>query len=119
MRQIYNSLAGESQSSTAMRSLLSNILDIKIPLEFSLHQNYPNPFNSGTTISFSLPEPTEVSLVIYNLLGRVISKPIENIPYQAGSHDFKIVNTDLVSGIYFFQIQTGTHQSTKKMVLLK
>jgi len=49
----------------------------------------------------------------------VISKPIENIPYQAGSHDFKIVNTDLVSGIYFFQIQTGTHQSTKKMVLLK
>ena len=118
-RQIYNSLAGESQSSTTMRSLLSNILDINIPLEFSLHQNFPNPFNSGTTISFSLPEPTEVSLVIYNLLGQVISKPIENIPYQAGSHDFKIVNTNLVSGIYFFQIQTGTYQSTKKMVLLK
>ena len=118
-RQIYNSLSGESHSIKAIRSLLSNILDIAIPIEFSLSQNYPNPFNAGTTISFSLPEPVEVSLFVYNLLGQVISKPIENIPYQAGSYDFKIIDIDLVSGMYFFQIQAGKYQSTKKMIILK
>ena len=88
-------------------------------MEFSLKQNYPNPFNSGTTISFTLPEPTFVSITIYNLLGQIISKPLENSPYRQGSHNFEIVETDLESGIYFFQIQAGTYQSTKKMMLLK
>lgn len=118
-RQIYNSIKGESQSAIAMRAVLSEILGDIVPIHFELYQNYPNPFNSGTTISFSLPEPTEVSLVIYNLLGQVISKPIEKVPYESGSYDFKIVDADMGSGLYFFQISAGSNQATRKMILLK
>jgi hypothetical protein len=95
-----------------------NFEDI-LPSQFGLSTPYPNPFNSGTTISFSLPEPTEVSLVIYNLLGQVISKPIEKVPYESGSYDFKIVDADMGSGLYFFQISAGSNQATRKMILLK
>jgi hypothetical protein len=100
-------------------SSLSALHGDVVPIQFELNQNYPNPFNSGTTISFSLPEPTEVSLFIYNLLGQVVSKPIEKVPYESGSYDFKIADADMGSGLYFFQISAGSNQATKKMVFLK
>jgi len=92
--------------------------DDATPLRFALNQNYPNPFNPSTTISYTLPEATYVTLTIYDLLGREIAELI-NGPQAAGS---KIVAYDarhLPSGIYYYALRAGSYSDIKKMVLIK
>jgi hypothetical protein len=85
---------------------------------FSLFQNYPNPFNPSTTISFSLPFESFVSLKIFDVLGREITT-LFGEELSAGNHS-KIWNTaNLPSGIYFSRLQAETFIETKKLVLLK
>ena len=86
--------------------------------EFGLRQNYPNPFNPTTTINFSLDKPGFTTLKIYDLLGRVIAVPV-NGNLSAGSHELSFDATDLNSGVYFYQIQSGSRSLTRKMMLIK
>ena len=89
-----------------------------LPHEFTLSQNYPNPFNASTQITFSLPEPQEVALTVYNLLGRKVETLLDD--YQpAGVHHITFDASDLASGIYFYRIQAGETVESKRMVLLK
>lgn len=74
------------------------------PSEFSLENNYPNPFNPSTQIKFSLPENSEVSLKIYNLMGQEISSLIDNA-MEAGLHEATFEGDDLPSGFYIARIQ--------------
>jgi hypothetical protein len=71
-----------------------------IPAEFALSQNYPNPFNPTTTINFDLPEPSHVSLVIYDVLGRKVAQ-LENGTKEAGYHSTTWNADDISSGVYF------------------
>ena len=87
-----------------------------IPTEFILRQNYPNPFNSSTTISYSKPEPGNVILKIYNLLGNEIHK-FENKFQDAGTYSINFNASDLPSGIYFYRIRIGEFWETKKFIL--
>lgn len=89
-----------------------------VPEEFSLEQNYPNPFNPGTTIRFSLPNETHISLKIFNSIGQEISS-IYNGVLSAGNHQIDFNGSELSSGIYFYQISAGSFTSTKKMILMK
>jgi hypothetical protein len=116
---LYHSLSGESEPVNAMRTLLKSVLDIQVPEVFALHHNYPNPFNPVTSIRFELPEQQQVTLTIYNLLGQVVTTLASNQFYGAGVHTVELDASRLSSGIYFYCIQAGQWQATRKMVVLK
>jgi hypothetical protein len=88
------------------------------PTEYMLQQNYPNPFNPTTTISFSLPEATNVILEIYNSSGQKI-ETLMNTKLHAGNHSVKWNAGRISSGIYFCRLKTNTFQDIKKMILAK
>ncbi|MCF7812687.1 T9SS type A sorting domain-containing protein [Candidatus Gracilibacteria bacterium] len=90
-----------------------------IPTEYSLSQNYPNPFNPTTTISFSLPEATQVSIKIYDMLGREVSSLLHGNKVADGTHVVTWDASRFSSGTYFYRIQAGDFVSMKKMILLK
>ena len=94
-----------------------------IPEEFALYANYPNPFNPYTTISYDLPEQAQVTLGIYDLLGKKI-KTLVNQSQDAGNKIAMWDGTDelgrqVSAGVYLYQIQAGDFSQTRKMVLLK
>jgi hypothetical protein len=90
-----------------------------IPNDYYLSQNFPNPFNPTTTIQFSVPQGTNVQLVIYNLLGQKIETLVDEF-MPAGTFTRQFTAKDLPSGIYIYQIKIGNKiVGKKKMVLLK
>ncbi|MCX6175468.1 MAG: T9SS type A sorting domain-containing protein [Ignavibacteriales bacterium] len=99
---------------------LSDVQDLGtgIPTTFDLKQNYPNPFNPTTTIRFSLPSDELVSLKIYNVLGQQVETLI-NKSMRAGSYNVDFNASKLSSGVYFYRIEAGNYNITKKMLLLK
>jgi 5'-nucleotidase/UDP-sugar diphosphatase len=89
-----------------------------LPAEFSLDQNYPNPFNPTTTISFSLPKTSDVTLKVYNPLGQLVTTLVQN-QLNAGVHQVRFNAADLSAGIYFYRLTAGSLTETRKMVLVK
>jgi photosystem II stability/assembly factor-like uncharacterized protein len=91
-----------------------------IPIEYSLSQNYPNPFNSETNIQYNLPEPCNVSIRVFDILGREIVKLIDNYQ-QPGVYNihFNSYSYHLSTGVYFYQIKAGSYTDTKRMIYLK
>lgn len=97
--------------------------DGQVPTHFLLHQNYPNPFNLNTTISFTLPEPAAVELVIYDILGRTV-RTFDLAQCPSGTHTVCFDGLDddmtpLPSGLYFYRLTAGDFTQTRQMVLLK
>ena len=91
---------------------------IALPADFSLDRAYPNPFNPTTTLSFSIPIDSEVSLSIYNLQGREIVALV-NGNMKAGYHSV-VWNADAQSsGIYFVRMFAGSYTHTRKLMLVK
>ena len=94
-----------------------------VPLEFALHENYPNPFNPTTTLRFDLPEVSNITLTIYNMLGQ----KVRTFDYQNTSAGYHSVTWDATNdfgqqvgaGVYLYQLQTKDFVKTRKMVLLK
>lgn len=89
-----------------------------MPTDYELSQNFPNPFNPSTSIRFSLPEASKVSLVVYNLLGEVV-RVIEDGMLEAGYYTRNFDATGLTSGTYIYRLQTDNYEMTKKMMLIK
>lgn len=85
---------------------------------YQLFQNYPNPFNPVTTIKFELPAGQNVSLTIYDMLGREV-KTLYNGYAPAGITDVDFSAGDLASGIYFYRLQAGSFVVSHKLILLK
>jgi len=92
--------------------------DNVVPAEFSLGQNYPNPFNPETTIGYSLPERSNVTIEIFNIKGQKMLKIIK-AQESAGNHEITIKADSWASGTYFYRVSTENFSSTKKMLLLK
>ncbi len=88
------------------------------PDKFSLSQNYPNPFNTGTAISYYLPEQSDVTLDVYDLLGRKVGAIVSE-KQEAGGHSVIWDAANLPSGIYLYKIKAGTFSESKRMTLLK
>ena len=89
-----------------------------IPTQLTLFQNYPNPFNPATTINFTLPQPQNVHLEVFNVLGRSVHV-LANHPFEAGRHEVMFDAKDLPSGIYVYRLKAGNTVITKKMNLIK
>lgn len=96
----------------------SDEIDVDIPNVFSLDQNYPNPFNPVTVIRFQLPVDSQVSLIVFDLLGREVATLVQD-QKQAGYHQVRFDASALASGIYMYRIQAGSIIQTKKMMLIK
>jgi hypothetical protein len=88
------------------------------PVDFVLGQNYPNPFNPTTTIKYDLPNASEVSLIIYDILGRKV-KTLVNEQQQPGRYEIMFDASNLASGVYLYRIRAEDFVNTKKMILLK
>jgi len=90
----------------------------EIPIEFSLSQNYPNPFNPSTRINYTIPLGTKVRLAVYDLLGKEVAVLVDSYK-EAGSYTVEFNGTNLPTGVYFYNLQAGKHNSTKKLMLTK
>jgi hypothetical protein len=100
-----------------------NQTGIEFPKNFSLFQNYPNPFNPSTKIKFDLKENgrlkmEDVKLTIYDILGREV-QTLVNEQLQPGTYEVTFDESNLPSGIYFYQLKAGDYIETRKMLLIK
>lgn len=87
--------------------------------EFNLNQNYPNPFNPSTKISWQSPVSGWQRLKIFDVLGREVESLVDEFR-DAGFNSITYnVNPSIPSGIYFYQLETGSFVATKKMILLR
>jgi hypothetical protein len=90
----------------------------EIPDKFALYQNYPNPFNPETVIKYDIPKNGYVNIVIYDLLGKEVSRLVDQ--YQnAGRYEASFNGVNLSSGIYFYKIEAEDFVQVKRMILLK
>jgi hypothetical protein len=91
---------------------------IEVPTEFALHQNYPNPFNPTTTIKYDLPVDAQVTMKVYDLLGREALTLVDEF-VLAGYHQAQVDGSRLSSGVYFYRINVGAFADVKKLLFLK
>ena len=89
-----------------------------LPTNFVLNQNYPNPFNPTTTISYSVPKTSLVTIKVYDILGREVAVLV-NEEKAGGNYEIKFNASNLSSGVYMYRFQAGTFIQSKKMLLLK
>jgi len=90
----------------------------EMPLDFDLHQNYPNPFNPSTTIQFSLPEPGNVALKIFNILGGEIETIVQD-KFEAGNIKVTYTPRNLPSGVYFYRLEVITNVDSEQRQYFK
>jgi hypothetical protein len=94
---------------------------LAMPTQFALRQNYPNPFNPQTAIAYSLPQEGNVRLVIYNMLGQMVRKLVDE--NQAAGHKRILWDGNnefgvrVSSGVYFYRIEFGKQKLIGKMIL--
>lgn len=89
-----------------------------IPMKANLYQNYPNPFNPTTSISYDVPKKTNVTLTVYDMLGREVTQLV-NQEQSAGQYKVDFKARDFASGTYIYRLQMGQKVITKKMMLIK
>ncbi len=120
------SASGSIMSVNLQVSLLSNInnqFSTELPVSFALGQNYPNPFNPVTSIEIDLAYQSKVSLIIYDILGRQIDRPIDNV-LAPGKHFIRWNCQErggdaISSGLYIYRLITEYGVDSKKMILTK
>ncbi len=93
-------------------------VDVTSPVKFGLGQNYPNPFNPSTKINFSIPQNSEVTLTVFNVLGQEVKTLVQGF-MVAGNHTIDFNAAGFNSGIYFYKLQAGSFSEVRKMTLLK
>ena len=121
LKQIDNDGAYEYSKTVEVvinNSTVTGIDEDGVPTEFGLSQNYPNPFNPTTTISYRVPESSNVTLKVYDMLGREVATLV-NENKSAGYYTINLNASNLASGMYIYSMTAGEFVQTKKMVLLK
>lgn len=97
------------------------VVDVKenvVVTDYNLAQNYPNPFNPSTLINYSIPSRSNVTLKIYDMLGREV-RTLVNATQEAGSYDVSFNASGLASGLYVYTLEAGSFKISKKMMLMK
>jgi hypothetical protein len=89
-----------------------------LPSKFRLQQNYPNPFNPTTSIQFTVPNLSPVSILIFNVRGKFIEYLVNDV-YEPGKYTIHLDAEDYSSGIYFYRLQTESSILTRKFIIIK
>ncbi|MGB2867437.1 MAG: DUF5123 domain-containing protein [Bacteroidota bacterium] len=97
---------------------VTQVLSSSSPASFNISQNYPNPFNPGTQFRYQVAEEAFVSIRIFNLLGMEVASLV-NAMRQPGNYVELWNGSRLCSGVYFYRMQAGSFEATKKMILSK
>jgi predicted GH43/DUF377 family glycosyl hydrolase len=102
------------------RNIISNEINVylTLPEKFALEQNYPNPFNPTTVISYQLPVSSDVTLKVYDLLGREVATLVDEF-IPAGKYEVEFDGSNLSGGTYFYRLRAGEVTASKKLILLK
>ena len=93
-------------------------VDVAQVNSFALDQNYPNPFNPTTSISYRIPEASNVVIKVYDVMGTEVATLV-NGKQEAGNHSIAFEAAKLSSGSYIYTIKAGNFTATKKMILMK
>ena len=88
------------------------------PSSFNLSQNYPNPFNPATSIKYSVVEKGNVTLKVFDVVGRIVAELV-NGEKEPGNYEITFDASKLSSGVYFYQLLSGGFFQSKKMILMK
>ncbi|MCB0722147.1 MAG: T9SS type A sorting domain-containing protein [Ignavibacteriae bacterium] len=117
-----NSISPPRVHTRTLKLIVSNLVGIgnnsQIPDQFALQQNYPNPFNPSTSIAYSIPQQSFVTLKVYDMLGREVASLVNELK-QAGNYNVQLNASDLSSGVYYYRIKAGDFVETRRMVLMK
>jgi N-acetylmuramoyl-L-alanine amidase len=89
-----------------------------VPETYVLEQNYPNPFNPTTTIRFSVPRAGDVTIRVYDLLGRGVGTVVQGV-FQSGTYDARFDASGLASGTYFYRLEAPGMTLVRKMLVTK
>jgi len=89
-----------------------------VPARFDLSQNYPNPFNPSTAIRYSIAKTSQVTLKVYDVLGKEVAVLV-NGEKQPGLYEANFDASKFASGLYIYKLTAGNFTSIKKMLLLK
>jgi len=89
-----------------------------MPNSYNLAQNFPNPFNPVTTIQYSIPQRSNVTIKVYDILGNEVATLV-NEEKATGIYEVDFKAAGLSSGIYFYKLQADSFVETKKMILIK
>ncbi len=89
-----------------------------VPIDFRLYQSYPNPFNPATKIQFDIPKVTDVSLIVYDVLGREVARLVDESK-PPGHYEIVWDGSRLASGVYFYRLHTTNFIAVKKMLLVR
>jgi len=93
-------------------------LEVVAPITFGLSQNYPNPFNPSTIIDYSVSAKSQVSLIVYDLLGNQVAELVNDVK-DAGNYSASFNASGLSSGVYFYKLSSAGQTITKKLTLMK
>ena len=99
----------------------SNVIEVDVdltPTGFGLEQNYPNPFNPSTMIGYQLPVSSNVSLKVYDVLGREVATLVNEFK-EVGSYEVEFKALNLSSGVYIYKLQADNIIETRKMTLMR
>ncbi len=121
---LFISFFGQGSNEIWFNDLITSVIEEEshgfLPADFNLLQNYPNPFNNQTNFSFNLSEQANVSLKIYNVIGKLVASPLANKVYPVGFHSIQFNSEGLSSGVYYYSLELNNiWVSMKKMCLLK
>ena len=115
-----NIIASDRQTGLYIFSFDSTVVsDFKADkiTDYRLYQNYPNPFNFTTTISYDLPQASQVNLSVYNLLGQVVENLVNEFQ-TPGVYSVTFQNENLPSGIYFCKFNAGNQVLVRRMIFI-
>ena len=91
---------------------------ISSELSYKLNQNYPNPFNPVTNISYSIPKASDVELVVYDILGKEVTRLVSEYK-SPGNYEVTWNGANFSSGVYFYRIKAGDFTQVRKMTLIR
>ncbi len=105
-------------SYNVLTSVSENIISSSSPESYALNQNYPNPFNPTTNILYSVPVTGNVSVKVYDQIGKEVATLVSGVK-NAGTYEVTFDASSFSSGIYFYKLEADNFTATKKMILIK
>jgi PKD repeat protein len=115
---IFDCTVAPDAPETESASIAANNETSEAPVDFEIAQNYPNPFNPTTIIAYAVPEATDVTVKVFNMLGQEVATLATGY-HDAGRYEVAFNANDLSAGIYLYTIKAGSVAITKRMTLLK